>query len=60
METLASCSPKFRTTVRRKENTVLILVGIAAAAAAALAGTLHAVRQTLARLPRSNRDWVFY
>jgi hypothetical protein len=58
METLASCSPKFRTTVRRKENTVLILVGIATAAA--LAGTLHAVRQTLARLPRSNRDWVFY
>lgn len=58
METLASCSPKFRTIVRRKENTVLILVGIAAAAA--LAGALHAVRQTLARLPRSNRDWVFY
>jgi hypothetical protein len=58
METLASCSPKFRTTVRRKENTVLILVGIAAAAA--LAGALHAARQTLARLPRSNRDWIFY
>lgn len=37
---------------------MLILVGLAAAAA--FAGAWHAVRQTLARLPRSNRDWVFY
>ena len=58
METSCFFMPQFRTTVRRKENTVLILVGIAAAAA--LAGTLHAARQTLARLPRSNRDWIFY
>lgn len=38
---------------------MLILAGFATAAAL-VAGALHAVRQTLARLPRSNRDWVFY
>ncbi len=38
---------------------MLILAGLAAATAL-VAGALHAVRQTLARLPRSNRDWVFY
>lgn len=31
------------------------LLGIAAAAVA-----VHVLRQTLASLPRSNRDWIFY
>ena len=34
---------------------MLIFLGIAAALAVA-----GAVRDTLARLPRSNRDWIFY
>jgi hypothetical protein len=51
-------SPKFRTVVRRKESTMLIVLGIAAALAAA--GAVHAVRETLNRMPRSNRDWIFY
>ena len=37
---------------------MLILLGLAAAVAAARA--VQALRDTLARLPRSNRDWVFY
>lgn len=37
---------------------MLIVVGIAAVIA--LAGALHVLRQTLASLPRSNRDWIFY
>lgn len=37
---------------------MLILCGIAAAAA--IAGAIHALRKALAGLPRSNRDWVFY
>ena len=35
-----------------------IFLGMAAIVAAARA--VHAVRQTLASLPRSNRDWIFY
>lgn len=37
---------------------MLILLGIAAIAAAL--GALFGLRDTLARLPRSNRDWIFY
>ncbi len=37
---------------------MLIFFGIAAAAA--IAGVLHALRRALGALPRSNRDWVFY
>ena len=58
METLVICSPKFRTTVRRKKTTMLILCGIAAIAA--IAGAIHALRKALDGLPRNNRDWVFY
>jgi hypothetical protein len=58
METLVVCSPKFRTTVRRKDIPMLILCGIAAIAV--IAGAIHALRRALDGLPRSNRDWVFY
>ena len=37
---------------------MLIFVGIAAVIA--LSGVLHVLLQTLASLPRSNRDWIFY
>ena len=37
---------------------MLNFLGIAAALA--VAGAVRAVRDTLARLPRSNRDWIFY
>ncbi len=37
---------------------MLIILGLAAVVAAARA--LKALRETLARLPRSNRDWIFY
>jgi hypothetical protein len=45
----------------KKGNTMLsffIFLGMAAIVAAA--GAVHVVRQTLASLPRSNRDWIFY
>ncbi|MDP4075469.1 hypothetical protein [Acidovorax sp. A1169] len=58
METLIICSPRFRTTVRMKEISMLILCG--SAAIAAIAGAIHALRKALDGLPRSNRDWVFY
>ncbi len=37
---------------------MLIFLGIAAVLA--VAGAVRALRETLARLPRSNRDWIFY
>lgn len=37
---------------------MLIILGIAAIVAAV--GAVRALRQTLASLPRSNRDWIFY
>lgn len=37
---------------------MLIFLGIAAAMAAA--GAVRVVGRTLAQLPRSNRDWIFY
>jgi len=55
---LASVIPTFRTSVRRKDFTMLIILGIAAAwggwrmAQAALA--------SLRSLPRSNDDWIFF
>lgn len=36
----------------------VIFLGMAAIAA--VAGAVHAVRQTLAGLPRNNQDWIFY
>ena len=30
------------------------------AAIVAVTGAVHALRQTLASLPRNNRDWIFY
>ena len=37
---------------------LIVLLGIAAVAAAA--GAVRGLRRTLASLPRSNRDWIFY
>ena len=37
---------------------MLIFLGIAAVLA--VAGAVRALRENLARLPRSNRDWIFY
>ena len=37
---------------------MLIFIGILAAAA--VGGAVRAVRDTVARLPASNRDWFFY
>jgi hypothetical protein len=37
-----------------------MLILLVIAAAMAVAGAVRALRDTLARLPRSNRDWIFY
>ncbi len=37
---------------------MLMILGIAALVAAV--GAVRLLRQTLARLPRSNGDWIFY
>lgn len=42
----------------KKGKAMLILLALAATVAAARA--LQALRETLSRLPRSNRDWIFY
>jgi hypothetical protein len=58
VELLRTFLSTFRTVVRRKENAMLIFLGLFAALPAAAA--LRALRRTLASLPRSNRDWIFY
>ena len=37
-----------------------MLICLGSAAVLAVAGAERALRETLAPLPRSNRDWIFY
>ena len=55
---LLPCFARISHNRAKKGIAMLILLGLAAAVAAARA--LQAMRETLSRLPRSNRDWIFY